>query len=216
MNIALIPRKVYQDIKLGLGVFDDVFLIYIVFMLLALFSPSLFFISDYNFYKTAVLSYLVAVILLMPKVKKQSFVTGWNKYLFYGLIISFVFLMGVSSNPVYAESMKFTSGFFKFVWFVFVIGYSESVIRQGIYERLQSVSLTSLIMGALHITSYMLLLGVVGLSWVLLPSLITASLAFVVFYFVYYVTNDLFIEALVHGLFDLFVMGIFVFGGVFI
>lgn len=171
-------------------------------MFLFIFSPILFFQTKMDYMKGVALVYFAVAMLLKPKHKTMDI----SKNLVFYSISALIF-MGVyavfSYNIEPSNSLVFTSFFSKFLFVVFVIGLSESFIRQGLLQRIKNPIITNGVMALGHTMSYMTITQNFNLFSVqIMYMLFSAFIAFFIFQFIAS-KSDLFTESLAHGIYDL-------------
>lgn len=184
---------------------DDYYLLYIGVMLLFLFSSAVMFTENAGYYKGSIIVYIVAVLFVTNGNKKRrlDISDNWKKYLFY-FGFSFVFFGLVLDPSEFAIKVPFANWISKYLYVFFVIGFSESLIRKGIQDKLKNPIVTSIVMAILHIGSYMGLLGASFSLGLLVYMLIQVAIGFYVFYWIERKT-DVVVESFAHGSYDLFI-----------
>ena len=178
---------------------DSWHIIWMLVMFITIISPELFFASNASRFSMVAITYVVATLLLKPKMKQTDISQNWLKYIMYFGTLLLIFSFA-TNKAMY--DVNFTSIFTKLLFVVFVIGYSESLIRRGVHERTGNPIIAVVVMGIAHTGAYMSLLGEYNFMAVL-PHLFTAMVGFTIFQLVYYYTKDTMIEAMVHGFYNL-------------
>lgn len=181
---------------------DSVFVMYCIVMLFFVFSPVLFFSERGEFFSSIALTYLVCVSLVKVKKPRVDISKNLIWYFVLGFISFSLFQIIVMPGTSYGEGPAFTSIFSKLLYVVVVIALSESYIRQGLLHRIKNPIITNLIMGFLHVGSYMAMMGEYSFTSELVVTLLITSMAFFVFQLICQ-KFDIMSEAIVHGMYNL-------------
>jgi len=186
---------------------DDLNIIWSIVMLMFLFAPSLFFANSFIQYQNIVGFYIVAVMLIfgVSNFRRIDFSDNWKTYVGYGAIAFLIFASFI--NSVSQDVSMFRDVIGIFLWYIFVIGLSETYIMIGILEKTKNLFFSIIIMALLHVTSYMYILNNFNFTITLVGMLFQAGIGFFVFYKIYNLTNKPFVVAIIHGLFDLVLIG---------
>jgi hypothetical protein len=186
-------------------------------MILFLVSPSLIFKSDFNYYASSVLKYLIVVSIIYVILKKKNVVfkrIDISKNLLNWLFFSgLVFVFFLSTIKIGSGLLPFQNVYTAFAWFFIVVGMSESIIMIGVRKLLREESkplpiYSIIFMASLHITSYMLFLGNYSFSSQLFYMLLKSILAFAIFFKLFeLLDNDIFKLAIIHAFYDLMIIG---------
>jgi hypothetical protein len=189
-----------------LKVNDSIWMIYVVTMLFMIFSPHIFFAKSTDYYKSIGLLYFIISFILYNDIRKRTdFSDNLKKYLLYGFLATFLFTLFIS-NPTEDLSM-FSHPISFFIYQVIVIGLSETYIMIGLAEKLKNIPLTVIIMGFLHTTAYMSILGDFTFNASLFFAIFISIISFSLFFVIWKYTKDPFIVALIHGLLNIYIMG---------
>lgn len=180
---------------------DDMFVFYLVVMFLCIVSANLFFVTRASQMSFIALTYLVLSIAFKPKISRMDLSKNIITYFFYAVISSLIFFFFIDGSS--QSSVQFTNVFTKFVYVIFVIAFSESIIRRGLLEKIQNSFITNGIMALGHSYAYMNLSGSFTFSSEVLSMLAVAFVGFFIFELVYKFSKDTFVEALVHGLYNM-------------
>jgi hypothetical protein len=191
-----------------IGYNDNATNIYFMTMLLALFAPSLFFTQDFNFLRTGIILYAIVSLAWIRYNKRIDIGNNLHNWLIYGFF-TYVIVSMINSQQI-VQTLPFTNNVAQFFWQVFVIGFSETIIRIKVFQMFNPF-IGSVLMGLLHSTSYMLMLG----NYIFTPELFIylgmSVIAFFIFSIVYkYSGNNAMTEALVHGMYNIGVTGGFI------
>lgn len=182
------------------GFNDDMFSVYAIVMFLFIVSPILFVKSSLLTLQFIALVYVGLVIFLRPKVKRLDISDNWLRYVIYFALSTILFSVLIS--PMHRPAhIEFQNIFTKFLYSVFVIGFSESLIRQGLLQKTGNSVLTNTVMALGHVATYTAILGVSAISFALVQMLLSAFISFFVFEYVNKKTDTM-VESEFHGMFD--------------
>lgn len=185
---------------------DSISNLYFIVMLLFLFAPTFFITSNPRNVSLIVMSYLVAYVMLNPKFQRKDFSQNFIKYGIYLLASLLIFSVIVSSSL--GSDIVFTGLVGIFLYHIFVVGLSETQILIALEKKLGNPLITIFVMSLLHITSYMFILGDFAFSVSLFKGIIGAFVGFFMFWMLWKITNDRFVVAIIHGIYNIVLLGL--------
>jgi len=197
---------IFQDVAIN----DTPRVLVLLVTTLAILAPGVFVAEQTQAFRIAALAYLaIGSALITRTPANHSTLDLGNNFVRIGLYFvlgAAIYALTLNQNPNLSSTIYRTPTAALAVFWL-IIGYWESVIRQGIEFLTGSALGAAVFMGVAHTTAYSSL-SFIQSSGDLIISILVSIASFIVFTLVNKVANgDVFIESIAHGLYNFYIYG---------